>query len=146
MNNEHFNETLKAKLDELKEKTVFSLTKGDSNYRKLSSELGQAEKEYMALSLSTESKIFIDYYISLIDNCNMEYSTTNYLAGLIDGQKFGNLIPTNCNTECTTSESILKCYYQLHQPCAECYESSETLAFWKELNNNSSSQAQRSFF
>lgn len=126
MNNERFNENLKSKLDELKEETVHFLTTKDSNYRSLSSELGQAEARYMALSLPTEQKAFIDYYISLIDNCNMKYSTINYLAGLIDGQKLGNLIPTKCSTEHSTSESILKYYYQLHQPCAKCYESAST--------------------
>lgn len=113
MNNERFTENLKYKLDELKEETVFSLTRKDPNYRKFSNELGQAETKYMALSLPSEQKTFIDYYISLIGNCNMEYSTINYLAGLIDGQKLGNLIPTSCNTGSSTSESILNYYYNI---------------------------------
>lgn len=84
MVNDNFKEILKSKLDQIKEKTLLTLIHHDIDYQNISSQLASAEEKYRSLKLSLEHKEFIDHFITTNDSCNMEYSTLNYLAGLIE--------------------------------------------------------------
>jgi len=133
MSNTKFLRNLKPKLDELKEHTLFSLLAKDKEYLEISTQLNRAVEKYRQLKLPEPQKSIIDDYLSINDSCNMEHSTLSYLAGLIDGQKLGTLIPSTSTETNNNTETIRKFYYGILQPCAEPCESSETREFWKKL-------------
>ena len=133
MDNTKFLRNLKSKLDEQKEHTLFSLLAKDKEYLEISTQLNQAEEKYRQLNLPESQKSVVDVYLTINDSCNMEHSTLSYLAGLIDGQKFGILIPSTLTEANNNTEAIRKFYYGILQPCAEPCESPETRDFWKKL-------------
>lgn len=84
MKNLILDEELKAKADELKENTLDNLTIQDKEYQRYAKELRAAEKAYLKLHLTKEERDVVDKLLSLMDASNMEYSTLNYLAGVLD--------------------------------------------------------------
>jgi len=136
MKPEPFYEKLKSKLDELKENTLSSLIANDEEYHRLANQLDLAEQQYQALNLTLEQQSIIDHYIAMTDSCNMEYSTLSYLAGLIDAQKIGMLIPTGSTENTNTDESIRKFYYDILQPCSVQCETPDTIKFWKRYTQD----------
>lgn len=133
MFNELLNEKFNCKLNKIKEKTLFDLVEKDQHYQLLTTELDHVEEKYLSLNLSEEQKAFIDYYLSLNDSFHMKYNTLNYLAGLIDGQKLGALIPVKDTNTTTNAKNILK-FYTPHHQSIECYQSTETSEYWKEFH------------
>ena len=134
MKNESFSEKLKCKLDELKEKTLSSLITRDKAYQKLARECGIAEQEYHSLAFSKEQESIIESLLSANDICQAEYSTLNYLAGLIDGQKLGVLLPPSESTAVSNRDAILNFYNNIFQPCADRCDSPDTVNFWKDFH------------
>ena len=134
MKNEPFSEKLKCKLDELKEKTLSSLITRDKAYQKLSKEYFVAEQEYYSLAFSKEQKAIIETLLSAKDICQAEYSTLSYLAGLIDGQKLGVLLPPSESNAASNRDAILNFYYNIFQPCADRCDSPDTVTFWKDFH------------
>lgn len=131
---ESFNETLKCKLDQLKEETLYLLITKDKEYQKLSENLILAEENYQALELTPEQKSMINHLITSNDSYNMEYSTLNYIAGLIDGQKIGLLISPASADTARNAEAIRKFYYDIFRPCVEQCKTPETLESLKILS------------
>jgi len=134
MKSEAFYEALKCTLGKLKEETLCPLVARDNKYQKLSNQLELAKKAYQLLELTPEQQNIIECYILLMDSYNMECSTLNYLAGLVDAQKIGMLIPSVDTTN--TAESIHKFYYDIFQPCAVQCETTDTIEFLKDLSKN----------
>jgi|GEM_PF-303870 len=82
-----FNDTIKSKINELKEKTLIEILIHDKHYQTIYTEKDIAEQEYRKLDLTKEQKKVVDKLLSLMDACNTEYGTLNYIAGLYDSQK-----------------------------------------------------------
>jgi len=141
MKNESFSEKLKCRLDELKEKTLSSLIARDKTYQKLAGKCGIAEQEYHSLAFSKEQKTIIESLLSANDICQAEYSTLNYLAGLIDGQKLGVLLPPSESTAVSNRDAILNFYNNIFQPCADRCDSPDTVNFWKDFHEEERSFA-----
>jgi hypothetical protein len=100
MINNEFYENLKRNLTLVKGTTLDKLLKSDANYQSSCIDQGIAEKEYLDLDLSDYQRQIIDNFISITEVNDMEYSTLNYLAGLIDGHKIKDILETN---PCTNS-------------------------------------------
>jgi len=141
MKNESFSEKLKCRLDELKEKTLSSLITGDKTYQKLAGKCGIAEQEYHSFAFSKKQKTIIESLLSANNICQAEYSTLSYLAGLIDGQKLGVLLPPSESTAVSNRDAILNFYYNIFQPCADRCDSPDTVNFWKDFHEEERSFA-----
>lgn len=133
MNNNDFGESLKAKLDELKDKTLSHLLQEDGAYQNATVQHGIAESDYMHLNLTPEQKDVVDRLLTCTDEGNMEYSTLSYLAGLFDSQKIYKLFAPA--TTSTSDCGFIKEFYQgSNIPVEKPFESASTLKVWKTYN------------
>jgi len=72
MNDTEFNEKLKAKIDELKEKTLHSLLSHDNEYLHYREAHCLAEEKYLKLKLTEVQKEVIDNLLAATDISDME--------------------------------------------------------------------------
>jgi len=134
MTNLKFNDGVKSKVEELKEKTLIGILRHDEHYQTIYTEETLAEKEYQNLDLTKEQKKIVDNLLSLIDTRNMEYGTLNYIAGIYDSPKFFTIL--NLLAEKENSEiHILRNFYRCKMLAKELFkESSSSKKLWDELD------------
>jgi len=138
ISDQEFKEKLKAKIDELKEKTLSDLLNQDKEYLNSCEAHNLAEAEYLSLKLSKDQKEIIDKLLISTDTSNMEYSTLSYLAGIYDSPKYFNIFNFNENKEIEESSLIKDYYLGNFFPCEHDSESPSTSSFWKEIVNEES--------
>lgn len=122
MSNETFLETLKSKLDKIRTKTLDQLLSQDEDYIQSCKRQGTAEESYLHLDLSPVQRTIIDNLLYWNDVSNMEYSSLNYLAGLLDSQKLLELF-TDKNSTTDTNRAIRDFYNSVSIPVEKPYES-----------------------
>lgn len=128
-----FNENLKAKLDELKEKTLSNLLNKDKEYQQYCKEHCLAEDKYLKLKLTTEEKEVIDNLLAATDISDMEYSTLSYVAGIYDSHKYFHLFDFEEKTQSPKNNIINEFYLGNLIPCEHDSESPKTKKYWKKL-------------
>jgi len=129
-----FSEDVKAKIEELKEKTLHKLISEDKQYQECTKEYVAAEKEYLKLHLTKENREVIDRLLSMTDMSNMEHSTLSYVAGLLDSKIFTKVLNTSIDTDEKNNNMLYQLYAGDLLPQELLKESPTTIKRWNELD------------
>jgi len=92
MSDKDFLDSVKSKVDQLRDTTLQNILEQDNAYQKAVKRQTELEKEYLELNISESDRNVIGKFIDSIDLLNMEYSTYSYIAGLYDADRIKRLI------------------------------------------------------
>lgn len=136
MNYEALQNTLKSKSNEIKRKTISLLVEHNEDYKNACKKQGNAEKDYLRLNLSKKQKTTIDNLLTWTAECNKEYSSLNYLAGLYDHHKFPNISENKSIQPFIKGQTISSFYNGMLVPTEIPFESKATSCVWEQIGKD----------